>query len=264
MTFSRRPSFLPMILVAAAAVVTVCGLGVPKAEAQLVVQWTQPPAELEELISILRQPGYFEEAAAYVDSALRLPRRVPIVFQTCGTANAFYQAEEHRILMCYELIGLFDQVFASDPGRSDEEIDEAILGSTLFFLLHEVGHALVHVLDLPITGKEEDAVDDLAALVMIEAEAADDLLSAAEGFDRLASAIMDSGVELPLWDEHSLEGQRAYTLACLVYGSNPRAYPDLVSPDLLPPSRAERCPGEYQQKSDAWDRLIAPYLREGH
>lgn len=36
------------------------------------------------------------------------------------------------------------------------------------FFYHEVGHALVDVLELPITGKEEDAVDQLSTYVLVE------------------------------------------------------------------------------------------------
>ena len=39
-----------------------------------------------------------------------------------------------------------------------------MLGSGAFLLQHETGHALVHLLDLPFTGREEVAVDDLAAV----------------------------------------------------------------------------------------------------
>ena len=31
---------------------------------------------------------------------------------------------------------------------------------------HELGHALIHVLDLPTTGREEDAVDQLSTYIL--------------------------------------------------------------------------------------------------
>ncbi|MEK9752119.1 MAG: DUF4344 domain-containing metallopeptidase, partial [Rhodospirillaceae bacterium] len=42
-----------------------------------------------------------------------------------------------------------------------------VTGNVVFTLLHEAGHALIHMLDLPTLGREEDAADNLAALRMI-------------------------------------------------------------------------------------------------
>jgi hypothetical protein len=43
-----------------------------------------------------------------------------------------------------------------------EERDEFILGNVVFVLFHEFGHALVSELELPVLGREEDAVDRFA------------------------------------------------------------------------------------------------------
>ena len=66
--------------------------------------------------------------------------------------------------------------------------------------------------------------------------------------------------DLAFWDEHSLNGQRVYSITCLIYGSDPDSFAELVGEDGLPAERAARCPGEYKQKSRAWDRLLAPHL----
>lgn len=42
-----------------------------------------------------------------------------------------------------------------------------MLGQFEFVLLHEVGHAFVHVMNIPMVGKEEDAVDTLATIIAI-------------------------------------------------------------------------------------------------
>ncbi len=229
------------------------------AQAQFTVHYTAPPAALQELSQAVAESGIAELAADYVNGSLDLGAEVPIVFETCGQANAFYNPEHVRISFCYEFLGMFAQIFASDPNQSEEAIGDNILGSTLFFLLHEMGHAMVHVLELPITGREEDAVDDLAALVLIDAEGHDDLLSAAESFDAMAALLESSGAEMAFWGEHSLSAQRAYSLACIVYGADPEAYSDLVHPELLPEQRAVRCPAEFEQKASSWERLLEPY-----
>ena len=64
---------------------------------------------------------------------------------------------------------------------------------------------------------------------------------------------------MPFWDEHSLNEQRVYDIACLVFGSDPEAFSGLVSPEFLPAERAQRCEAEYEQKSRAWSQLLGPY-----
>jgi len=226
------------------------------------VTFVQPPAELQELAAMIKEPGIIEAAAGFVNSMLRLPRDVPVVFDTCNVPNAFYDPKASRIVFCYEFLALFDNVLAGGTDLSPQEVDDAIVGSTLFFVFHEMGHALVHVLDLPITGREEDAVDDLAGLILIEVDGHEDLLSAADSFALLAAGLEASGTQLAFWDEHSLNAQRAYALTCMVFGTNPEAYAHLVHPETLPEARARRCPSEFRQKTKAWERLLDPYLTD--
>ncbi len=66
--------------------------------------------------------------------------------------------------------------------------------------------------------------------------------------------------DTPYWDEHSLNEQRFYNTVCLIYGSDPDAWDDLVGEDDLPEERAEQCPDEYKQISTSWNRLLKPFL----
>ena len=123
----------------------------------------------------------------------------------------------------------------------------------MFVFFHELGHGLIDLYDLPVTGKEEDAVDDFSTLLLIETDLADYAIRAAEYW-----SVSDSGEYDPLSfaDEHSLSAKRFYSILCLVYGSDPDAYAGLVTEGYLPLSRAQRCPAEYQQKLDAWETLL--------
>lgn len=228
-------------------------------QAQFAASYVEPPPELLDYATVIRDMGVVEEVLAEVNGALRMPRQVPVVFDACGQPNAFYSAEDKAVVFCYEFLALFDEMF-SQLDMSDEEVFESTVGATVFFLLHEIGHALVDVLEIPITGREEDAVDDLAALILIEVEAQDDLLTAADAFDLLAIQVEESGEEPSYWDEHSLSVQRAYAMACVLFGSDPEEYAELVDPELLPEERARRCPAEFEQKSRSWDQLLDRWL----
>lgn len=205
----------------------------------------------------LKDLRLYESIADAVNEELRLPRDVMVFFDSCGEANAFYDPESKSIILCYELLERAAATF-EELDLDDEEHAGAVLGVSGFFFLHELGHALVDVLDLPVTGREEDAVDDLAGLILVRGEAEDAAFAAMLQF----AAFSEDVEELPFWDEHSLDEQRFYSVACLLYGSNPEAYEFLVADDMLPEERAERCGEEYERKDRAWSALLAPHVRE--
>lgn len=225
---------------------------------------TTPELKIAEALA--RSSKTIEIAVSEMNKAVKLPRDILVVFDACGESNAFYSADDLQILICYELIAEARDLFLSDPDTKSEAGVYA-MESALFMFLHELGHALVDQLKIPITGKEEDAVDDLAAILMLEKpEGGEAVLSAMEHFwleadEELASA-MD---ELEFWDEHSLSIQRVYSMACLLYGSDPDGYEDLLVGDddegLLPSERAELCPDEYALKKRSWSVLLKDHMR---
>lgn len=223
---------------------------------------------LKPIEQMLREAQLFDVTVDELNETLGLPTDLEIVFLECGTVNAFYSSDETRILMCYELVQFFAEQFAA-LYEKEEEIENAVADSTIFVFHHELGHALVHLLEIPITGKEEDAVDDLATLVLLHEweGGADSALNAAESFYMIGEAQETSPDEtaveqLPYYDEHSLGKQRYYQIACIVYGSNPEEHAHLVG-DALPEERAVRCPSEYQQKATSWERLLADHFAAG-
>lgn len=99
-----------------------------------------------------------EHIAVDLNSTLTIPKSVGLTYRECKQANAFYAG--NSIVMCYELVDTFYKTFEKD-GLKGAELDQSVDNAVTFAFYHELGHALVSVLDLPITGKEEDAVDQL-------------------------------------------------------------------------------------------------------
>jgi hypothetical protein len=197
----------------------------------------------------------FDRAAAQLDSTYVLPQDIEIRFADCGQENAFFNPGPNRITLCYELVTALIRDYGPLT-RSDSALSIAVLRTTFFVFYHEFGHALVHVLDLPVTGREEDVVDQLATLVLLHGgeEGLDAALQGADWF-RLNAG---NGNRTPYWDEHGLDAQRYFNIICWIYGSNPSQYQGLLGPQwALPAERAGRCPAEYQQMAGAWDRLLA-------
>jgi hypothetical protein len=207
---------------------------------------------------LIASDGVLDRVAEALDQTLVMPRTIDIQMVDCGAPNAFYDPEGHRIIVCYELISYFLDTFR-DHTTSDEELGAAAIGATFFAFFHELGHALIGELELASTGREEDAADQVAALVLLEAGDAGVAmaLSGAKWFALLA----EQDHKTPFWDEHGLDGQRFFNVVCMVYGAAPDARAELVSGGALPADRAKRCPAEYAKLASAWDHLLAPHLR---
>ncbi|HZG44367.1 MAG TPA: DUF4344 domain-containing metallopeptidase, partial [Longimicrobium sp.] len=193
-----------------------------------------------------------EAFAEQLNANFPLPRNVPLVFGECGDPNAFYSPRDGSVTFCYEMMDYLNGIFSrSTPNAT--ELREAMDGAFAFIMMHEVGHALRHQLDLPVTGREEDAADQLAALVLLQ-----------DG-DKGANAAVAGALALQTGnqfddsdyaDEHSLGPQRLYNIVCWIYGSDPQKYQHWVTNGLLPEARAVRCPAEYEQMAKAWTRLL--------
>ena len=164
------------------------------------------------------------------------------------------------IVLCYELFLSSIETFL-DVVESDEELLHALESTLSFIFYHELGHALVDLFDLPITGREEDAVVQLATVILVESgeDGEDAAMDAALWF-----ALQAEDTELSEWafaDEHSLDEQRFFNIICWVYGKSPGRNDFIVEEGFLPPERAERCEDEYLKLSSSWDRLLSPHLK---
>jgi hypothetical protein len=214
----------------------------------------------------LRQSGELEVIADELNAALSIPEDVTITFKECGEVNAYWQPQTRSINMCYELMEYFAQTFKNNA-QTEEELERIVGDATAFTFFHELGHGLVDILQLPATGKEEDAVDQLSTFVLLttdQREGGRTVLSGAQWFWNNFQATRESGaaIEKLNWaDEHSMDGARAFNIMCWTYGSDPQRYTGLVNAPL-PEARAVRCPTEYNKLSRAWLNLLKPYLKD--
>ncbi|MBP9087158.1 MAG: DUF4344 domain-containing metallopeptidase [Kofleriaceae bacterium] len=199
----------------------------------------------------------FEEVAEGLNKTVRLPTTVDIQLVDCDTVNAFYDPNKKRIIVCYELVDYFLDVFRKSA-KNDDELGAAVIGATIFSFFHESGHALIHLLDLPAVGREEDSADQLATITLIAAgdEGVAMALSGAYWFQLQQK----SDRKTVFWDEHAFDGQRFYNILCMIYGSNPSKYQGFVATGDLPKERAARCPEEFAKISRSWQQLLKPHL----
>lgn len=219
-------------------------------------------AHRKEIEKVFREERLFEDVVDSLNESLVLPRDVEIRLLECKEANAFYDPEAKAILLCYEGFEHLMELFSEGATEAEsEEAAEKAVAALVFTFYHELGHALIDVYDLPITGREEDAVDQLATVMLLETWEGEDsemaILSSAEAFE------LDSGDsdESDMADEHSLDQQRYYNLVCWIYGSDPEYFSEVAKEWELPAARAEQCSSEYSRMSGAWSTLLGPHMR---
>lgn len=198
--------------------------------------------------------------AKELNATIAVPQAVTLRYAECEEANAYYDTGSKVVTLCFELIEQLAEDFGAQLD-DDGELAEAVSGAYSFIVLHEVGHALVDVLKLPITGREEDAVDQLSSWLLIGDEQGDGaVLSAAAAFSM--NGELHGVGENDFANEHSLDQQRYFNMVCWVYGRDPGRHRDLIEITGLPEARAERCKDEYARLDASWRRLLGDHLRK--
>ena len=114
---------------------------------------------------------------------------------------------------------------------------------------------------LPITGREEDAVDQLSALVLIHNTNNGEQMALDGAMSFKLYADLDRGQTKIYWDEHSLDEQRFYDTICLIYGHAPDKYSYFINDGTLPEQRAELCREDYARVESAWHKLLSPFFK---
>ena len=210
--------------------------------------------------SLLNDAALLSDFATFVNGTLLLPERLTLEFG--GSDGPLYDPAKSQIVVPYEFVDYTQKLFRQGVEKIEqEELDAVSLDVLEHTLYHELGHALVDMLELPIVGKEEDAVDGLATILLIESfeEGSDVVASVADMFYLEDEA---SGEDVSFWDDHSLDIQRFYNTLCLVYGSDPENNADLVEDIEMDEERLEQCPYDYEQQLQSWLKLLKPHLRD--
>ena len=146
-----------------------------------------------------------------------------------------------------------------------EKAVQFVVGNMLFVLLHELAHAAIADLELPVVGREEDAADEFAIVRMLWVGSAftrSVLADATKGWFFSARRDRKEGEPLAFYDEHSLDQQRAYQIVCLMVGHDPNAMADLANEMKLPADRRESCKRDFAKASASWAAVLKPHRRQ--
>lgn len=254
----------------------------------------------------LKEEQYLDMILKHMEEEVWLPYDIPITFKDCEEANAMRMPESKEVIFCHDLI----QEYAQDYDVMDLEAStifsgatktEILAGTTLFILAHELAHGFVDLFNIPITGREEDAVDQFATLLLANADEEGDLREDRLGRFALYGAYFFKQIatdpkhmdRTSFADEHALGQQRYYDVMCLVYGSDPDFYEPIftngavrvieeigeenLTPEMqeelqkklgeadqeniLPFERAARCSDEYLKYSNSREYLLENFTK---
>ena len=217
---------------------------------------------LEGVYQTLKDRKILEELQHFL-APLRLPHPLRLQTAECKMVNAFYSPDDRSLTICYELV---EDIIKNAPQTVSEDgfitRAAAIVGNLVGVVLHEGGHMMFDMLDVPVFGREEDAADETATFLALQFNK-DLERTIIKGFVYFWSMANDPTESSPMsvWsDEHGKASQRMYNGLCLAYGGDPQTFQEFVDRGWLPKKRAERCAGEFGQLKLAFAKTILPFI----
>lgn len=144
---------------------------------------------------------------------------IKVQWDHCGFLGDGYYPAKRVLQLCYET--------AAVPALSR------------YAAAHEMSHAIIRQLNLPVMGNEEQMADDMASVTLILLGHSQDVWDVAQGFNNLAQ------VSPVYWsDTHPPHAHRAREMRCLVYGSRGEEWLDFY------------CVDEWRIKLRSWVQLL--------
>jgi Putative metallopeptidase len=211
------------------------------------------------------------EMLQHMLAPFRFPVEVTIKTMGCdGLINSWFSYDDSvpTIHMCYELL---QDIIKMMPPEATPVLGvmphDAVVGQFLFWSLHELGHAVFHIFEVPLLGREEDAADQFSVYLMLQFgkdQAHRWVEGAAYGAHRFLTDYQENPAVQKRLEKfasvHGLPEQRFYNGLCMAYGADAKLFADVVENGLLPKMRADNCEHEYQTFAYAFKTQIRPHI----
>ena len=231
---------------------------------QVVVKWQKPHGEANKVGYEMLKASETQYLAESLASAFELPNTLTVKGVNGFGGGPFFNPEDNSITLPYEFATVVLGVIAqSDPEQSQHELGESVGAVNSFIFAHEFGHALIHNFELPVLGREEDAADGLATVVLLLAEEGSTYAAEAAEFWLNFSGRQTPPKLAEYADNHSFDRQRADNILCWIGGSNEAILQAFVEDEVLPESRAVSCPAEWELLKTSAEQVLDPHLAHG-
>lgn len=211
--------------------------------------------------------SYFVESAlagvaGRLNDSLALPADITVNLKMCGKINAFYDPRERSITICRELAGHFKDLFKA-AGYGESAARQKTKGVLTFVFMHELGHGLIDLYGIRLTGNEESAADRCGSFLCITKLGDSGVRAVLAAADAFAIESTKRGiVKQDSKYGHSFSEERFLNTLCMIYGSDPAGNSDLKRAGLLSEKEAARCSAEYSKVAIAWQDLLKPWSKD--
>jgi hypothetical protein len=227
---------------------------------------------------IVKQSGGLDRVASWVNARIDLPADITVKVTDAVPAGvtdascepdgktvwepAFFLTEmleaSQKLVPEVKSAGKVPAVLAD----ADFTPEAVLAGATEFIFGHEMGHALMRLLDLPVLSFEEIQADGMAAFLTLNnpQSAYKPAIQAAVLFDEFASAHGAPTVG-DYSSDHPIIQSRIYNFLCLAAGSDSdKLRGPLIDSGFVPEERALFCPLQWAQLDHGWWRVLEPHL----
>ena len=215
--------------------------------------------EQQRLIEGIKRAQLAERMASLVSASLLLKNDIGVGFESCGQVNAFFSPQRRAIVICFEFAEMMARTAFNDKDfmmkLPRDQFGKVIDGLMWGIFFHELAHAVIHTNNVPVTGREEDVADQFAvwfAVNFVDLNHNPIIMPTIWFWSRLAKerdlpSMSEQERRSFMSNEHSLDEQRIYNMACWVLGTGSEGGAKTAQFAGLPNERAQRCPGEYAQ-----------------
>lgn len=215
--------------------------------------------EQQKYIDGIKDAHLAERMASLVSGSLMMKSDIGVGFESCGQVNAFFNPQRRAIVICSEFVEMMAKTAHNDKDfmmkLPRDQFGKVIDGLIWGIFFHELAHAIIHTNKVPVTGREEDVADQFAvwyAVNFVDLNQNPIVMPTIWFWSRLARERDIPSMTVQerrsfMSNEHSLDEQRIYNMACWVLGTGSAGGAKTAQFAGLPNERAQRCHGEYAQ-----------------
>jgi hypothetical protein len=247
----------------ASGVAGATGEGGPVGAGEVDVTFDQPRGGQNILgKKLLDAGGALTNLANILSETFELPDDLAVRGVNGFGPGPFFNPKDDSITYPYLFSTLvFNTLSQLHPEWSQYRLGQGVGAVNSMVFEHEFGHALINAYDLPVLGREEDAADDLAVLLLIPAKAGDQFITDAASFWAALSNRQRVPQLSDYADVHSFDLQRAFSMLCLLAGSSPEHFQEVAAMKVLPDSRLASCRQEFKQKAQSYEAVLEPHVQ---
>ncbi|MEM7617831.1 MAG: DUF4344 domain-containing metallopeptidase [Pseudomonadota bacterium] len=214
-----------------------------------------------EILKAIKAEGFIQVIKNELSRDVSLSEPIIVDFMQLKDPDEgpYYDPEEKKIVIPYHFwTYVYDELNQDAQGEMATDELNILTGDIIIHMLyHEIAHALIDVKELAITGREEDAADELAVLMILDHfEKGTYIALTAADFFELEGSYQDEITDEDLFGEHALDDQRFFNILCLVYGYGDAEAKEIMTELEVDEERLGICEEDFDKRRTAWDKLL--------